>query len=177
MSNDQSYVPQYSSDEDQDLSDNENTKPTQTQQKLRGRAKAYEMVDSFESLESAKHAIKEENKAWKFKTKYDTVDGIKYSYKCIKGCKKTAYIACPHESMVVELYVSNHESMVVPRKYGRRIVYSTNINVFIMFFFLLFNPKKNSVWGTEKIYLGYGKNLFGVRKKFIWGTEKIYLGY
>ena len=25
-----------------------------------------------------------------------------------------------------------------------------------------FQPKKNSVWGIDKIYLGYEKNLFGV---------------
>ena len=107
-SNDTDYVPHYySEEEDEVIPNKENNAPSQRQQ--RGQAKEYTMSNSFQNLESAKESIKNENRHWNLKTKYDTIDGIKYSYKCAKNCPKKAYIICPHENAQAQLYFTKDD--------------------------------------------------------------------
>ena len=78
----------------------------------------YVFVAKFDSLTLAKEHMQKTKIGWNFKIKYSTIDGIKYSYRCRKGCPKMCHIVCPNENQTASLFEGEGEHHHQLRKSG-----------------------------------------------------------
>ena len=102
-------LPQYQTINTSDDSDIEYIEPQP--KRRRGKAKAYQFIETTETLEQARTIINSSTEPkWVYVKKNESEDGTKINYSCsYKECSAAAYIHCHSTNLKATIYISDDQ--------------------------------------------------------------------